>query len=108
MSINELSTLYLELVASLTETGKTEEAMQALQEANEALQGTEQEGRLAIARGELAAVRGDYTAALSLLADTGPDHPYYVQVRLTIHTLGEGEDFLQKILIYIFLSSQAV
>lgn len=80
-----MSTLYLELVASLTESGKTEEALQALREANEALQGTEQEGRLAIARGELAAVRGDYSAALSLLADTGPDHPYYVQVSPTTY-----------------------
>lgn len=78
--MNDLSTLYLELVASLTSSGCTEDAVQALIEANEALRGTEQEGRLTIAKGELAAVKGDYTTALALLSNVRPDHPYYIQV----------------------------
>lgn len=78
--MNDLSTLYVELVASLTSSGCTEDAAQALVEASEALRGTEQEGRLTIAKGELAAVKGDYTTALALLSNVRPDHPYYIQV----------------------------
>lgn len=96
--MNDLSTLYVELVASLTSSGCTEDAAQALVEASEALRGTEQEGRLTIAKGELAAVKGDYTTALALLSNVRPDHPYYIQVSNSFKILISLISFYSQVL----------
>ncbi|XP_046679788.1 LOW QUALITY PROTEIN: tetratricopeptide repeat protein 21B-like [Homalodisca vitripennis] len=88
LTVSELGTLYLELVASLTAGGNTKEAAQALAEGTKALEGTEQESRLTVARGELAAVSGDYTAALTLLATVQPGEPYFLQSSFSSHSSG--------------------
>ncbi|KAG8250917.1 Tetratricopeptide repeat protein 21B [Homalodisca vitripennis] len=100
LTVSELGTLYLELVASLTAGGNTKEAAQALAEGTKALEGTEQESRLTVARGELAAVSGDYTAALTLLATVQPGEPYFLQARkkmaeIHLHKLKDERAFAE-------------
>ncbi|XP_054257864.1 tetratricopeptide repeat protein 21B-like [Macrosteles quadrilineatus] len=100
LSMSELGTLYLEMVAALTADNHAEEASQVLREAQDRLSGSDQECRLTVARAQLASVRGDHMAALALLGTIMSDHAYFLQARkkmaeIHLHKLKDGRAFAE-------------
>ncbi|XP_034042968.1 tetratricopeptide repeat protein 21B [Thalassophryne amazonica] len=81
LSCADCVSVFLELAEALWLNGEQHEAAKVIQDAINEFSGTPEELRVTVANADLALLRGDTELALSMLRNTTPEQPYYIQAK---------------------------
>lgn len=81
LGVSDMLTLYLEVINTHVLMNQNSEALKLMQLVSTEFSSTTEEGRLTVATADFYMHQGNFSKAIELLKNIGPNQPYYVQAK---------------------------
>lgn len=102
IALTDKASLFVQLIMTLMEANRVEQAAKLLQDAVEEFQGTEEEGQFAVLNADLLIAKGDVKAAVDVLSLIMPDNRWYHEAKVKLANIFLNDDIDNKMYIQCY------
>lgn len=102
ITLSDKASLFIELISTLMQGSRIEEASKLLQDAVEEFQGTEEEARFTILNADLLLAKGDLKPAVDILSQITPENPRYHEAKVKLANIFLNDDIDSKLYIQCY------
>lgn len=96
IALSDRASIVVELIATLMEANRLDEAAKQLQVAVEEFQGTDEEPKIMVLNADLLLAKGDVKAAVDILSQIAPSDPRYLEAKVKLANIFLSDDVDSK------------